>query len=281
MRWFGSVVSLLKQTFKEWNEDNVPRLGAALAFYAIFSIAPMLVLTLELAGSLFGEKAVRGELEGTMRGLLGPAAARAVQSLVQDAAEGSNFTLVGVLMLILGASGVLAQFRETMNIVWKVTPKREGLMKFLFNRSIAVVLVPCFALLLIVLGGASTVISSMEGNPDASGGALLWWLVDLLTSFIVLGVAFSLVLRYTPSVRLTWSDVLAGGSLTSFLFVIGKSVLSYYLAQGATASAFGAAGSLVILLVWIYYTAQIVFFGAEFTQVYAKTRGSHAPDGNR
>ncbi|HUF18928.1 MAG TPA: YihY/virulence factor BrkB family protein [Thermoanaerobaculia bacterium] len=281
MQWFRSARSLLKQTFKEWNDDDVPRLGAALAFYAVFSIAPMLVLTLELAGWLFGEKAVSGELERTMRDLLGPAAAGAVQSIVREAGEGNDFTLIGAFMLIFGASAVLAQFRETMNIIWNVTPRREGFMKFIVNRSIAVVLVPCFVLLLIFMGGATTAISVMGSSLDVFGGALVWRLVDLLTSFVVLTFAFSLILKYTPSVNLTWKDVLAGGSLTSFLFVAGKSVLSYYLARGSTASAYGAAGSLVILLIWIFYSAQIVFFGSEFTQVYARSRGSHAPGTNQ
>ncbi len=273
MQWVRSTFALFKQTFQEWNADGVPRLGAALAFYAVFSIAPMLILTLELAGEVFGPKAVRGELEGTISGLLGPAAASAIESLVQEAAEGNDFTIIGILMLIFGASAVLAQFRETMNIVWNVTPKREGVLKFIVNRAIALVLVPCFVLLLILLAGASTFVSAMGSTTTVPGGALVWWIVDFTASFAVLSLAFSIVFRYTPSVRLAWKDVLVGGALTSFLFVAGKSILSYYLARGSTASAYGAAGSVVILLIWIYYTAQIFFFGAEFTQVWVKSRG--------
>lgn len=272
MQRLRELFALFRQTFDEWNADNVPRLGAALAFYAVFSLAPLLLLTIELAGWLFGPQAVRGELEGSLAGLLGPAAARAIQSILVEASGERDFTLLGVLMLIVGASGVLAQFRETMNIVWNVTPGREGVMRFLVNRGIAVVIVPVCAILFILLAAATTTISALGSKLDLHGGEFLWQIVDLAGSFLILTGVFGLILRFAPSVSVPWRTVLAGAALTAFLFVAGKSALSYYIASGSTASAYGAAGSLVVILLWIFYSAQILFFGAEFTQVLARRR---------
>lgn len=272
MRRLKNIVDLFRQTFDEWTTDNVPRLGAALAFYAVFSIAPLLILTIELAGWLFGPQAVRGELEASLAGLVGPAAAAAVQSIVVEASGENDLTLLGALMLVIGASGVLAQFRETMNIVWNVTPVREGVMRFLVNRGLAVIIVPFCAILFILLAAATAVISTLGSRLDHQGGAVLWQALDLVGSFAILTVVFTLILRIAPAVSVPWRTVAAGGALTAFLFVAGKSALSFYIASGSTASAYGAAGSLVVILLWIFYSAQIVFFGAEFTQVLCRRR---------
>jgi len=272
--------NLFKQAFAEFGQDKVPRLGAALAYYTIFSIAPLLLIAIAIAGFVLGREAVQGELFGQLRGVLGSSAAGAVQEMVKNAAKpktGIIATITGVLTLILGASGVFGQLKDALNTIWDVEPKQtSGVMGFIKERFLSVAMVFGVAFLLLVSLILDTVLATMGkfAQSHLPGGEALWQVVQIAFSFCVVTVLFALIFRFLPDLKIQWHDVWLGAALTSLLFVLGKFALGLYLGKAAVGSSFGAAGSLVVLLLWVYYSAQILLFGAEFTQVYARSTGS-------
>jgi membrane protein len=273
-------VDIFKQTFTEFGQDKVPRLGAALAYYTIFSIAPLLLIAIAIAGIVLGREAVQGELFGQLRGVLGPTAAEAVQEMVKNAAKpktGMIATIAGVFTLILGASGVFGQLKDALNTIWDVKPKKAGgIMGFIKERFLSVAMVFGVAFLLLVSLILDTVLATMGkfAQNHLPGGEALWQVLQMALSFSVVTVLFAMIFRILPDLKIAWHDVWFGAALTSLMFVLGKFALGYYLGKAAVGSSFGAAGSLVVLLLWVYYSAQILLFGAEFTQVYARTLGS-------
>jgi len=275
-RYFG----LFKQTFTEFGQDKVPRLGAALAYYTIFSIAPLLLIAIAIAGAVLGREAVQGELFAQLRGVLGKTAAEAVQEMVKNAAKpktGAIATVAGVITLILGASGVFGQLKDALNTIWDVKPKKtSGVMGFIKERFLSIAMVFGVAFLLLVSLILDTVLATMGkfAQNHLPGGEALWQIVQIAFSFCVVTVLFAMIFRFLPDLKIQWHDVWFGAALTSLLFVIGKFALGIYLGKAAVGSSFGAAGSLVVLLLWVYYSAQILLFGAEFTQVYARSTGS-------
>jgi membrane protein len=273
-------LNLFKQTWTEFGEDKVPRLGAALAYYTIFSIAPLLLISIAIAGMVLGKEAVQGELFGQLRGVLGSNAADAVQEMVKNAAKpktGVIATIAGVITLILGASGVFGQLKDALNTIWDVPPKKAaGAMGFIKERFLSVAMVFGIAFLLLVSLILDTVLATMGkfAQSHLPGGEALWQVVQLAFSFCVVTVLFAMIFRILPDLKIEWRDVWLGATVTSLLFVIGKFALGIYLGKAAVGSTFGAAGSLVVLLLWVYYSAQILLFGAEFTQVYTRSHGS-------
>jgi membrane protein len=274
--------NLFKQAFTEFGEDKAQRLGAALAYYTIFSLAPLLLIAISIAGLIFGREAAQGQIFGQLRGVLGPQAAQAVQEMVKGAAKpksGTIATVIGIVTLLFGAAGVFGQLKDALNTIWNVEPKKSGdFMKMLKDRflSFAMVLGTGFLLLVsLVLDSAVAAAGHFVGN-RLPGGEALWQVVQLVVSLAVVTLLFALIFRFLPDVHPTWRDVWFGAVFTAVLFVLGKFGLGLYFGKSAVGSSYGAAGSLVVLLVWIYYSAQILFFGAEFTQVYARTHGSMA-----
>jgi membrane protein len=271
---------LFKQTFSEFGSDKVPRLGAALAYYTIFSIAPLLLIAISVAGIVFGREAVQGELFVQLRGVLGPTAAEAVQEMVKNASKpksGAVGTVIGLLTLILGASGVFGQLKDALNTIWDVKPKpASGVTGFLKERflSVAMVFGIAFLLLVSLIIDAAVATVGKFAQTRLPGGEALWQIVQLAFSFCVVTVLFAMIFRFLPDLRIEWRDVWLGATFTSLLFIVGKFALGLYLGKAAVGSSFGAAGSLVVLLLWVYYSAQILLFGAEFTQVYARSHGS-------
>ncbi len=283
----GKVWGLLKQTWQEFNEDKVPRLGAALAYYTLFSLAPLLVIAIAIAGLVFGDEAARGQIVGTIGGLVGQQGAEAIQSMIQNASKPSTgilATIIGFVTLFLGASGVFGELQQTLNTIWEVTPKpTKGIMGMLKTRifSFTLVLGTGFLLLvsLVISAGLAALGKYMSGL--VPGLDFLWQIVNFVVSFGVTTLLFALIYKIVPDAEIEWRDVWVGAAFTALLFSVGRFAIGFYLARSATASAYGAAGSLVILLLWLYYSAQIMFFGAEFTQVYANKYGSRlqpAPD---
>lgn len=260
--------------------DNAPRLGAALAYYTVFSIAPLILITITLAGALFGEEAARGQVFLHMRQLIGDTGAEVVNEMVQDAARadtGAIAATLGIAALLFGASGVFGQLRAALNTIFKVQPKDTPiLMGFLRERflSVASVIVIGFLLLvaLIVDTGISAAGDYMEHR--LHGGESPWHVVELIISTAMITVLFALVFRYMPDVRIPWRDVWFGAIVTAILFSIGKFALALYLGKKATESTHSAAGALIVLLLWVYYSAQILFLGAELTQAYSRQVGS-------
>jgi membrane protein len=273
-------LGIFKQTISEFSGDKVPRLGAALAYYTIFSLAPLLLIVIAIAGIVFGHDAAQGKIFDQLRVALGPTTAAGMQEMVKNAAKpksGTVATIIGVITLILGASGVFGELKDALNTIWDVKPKEGGgILQMIKDRFLSFAMVFGVGFLLLVSLVIDTAIGAMgkyAGN-HLPGGEALWHIVELAFSFIVVTVLMAGIFRLLPDLKIEWRDVWLGAALTSILFVLGKFALGIYFAKSAVGSSFGAAGSLVLVLLWVYYSAQILLFGAEFTQVYARAHGS-------
>jgi len=271
---------LIKATFREWSEDNAPRLGAALSYYTVFSLAPLLVLVIAVAAFFLGEEAAEGQIVEQLRGLLGTETASVVQTMLRSANRsdgGAIATAIGIATLLIGASGVMVELQAALDTVWKVIPKPDQPVKRLVRtRLIALGLVLSMGFLLLVSLVLSSVLSWLAGW---LGGVLPAWIalgfvLDYGLSIGVITLFFALIFKVLPDAKVSWRDVWIGALVTSLLFHVGKFAIGLYLGQASVASAFGAAGSLAVLLVWVYYSAQIVLLGAEFTRAYANQFGS-------
>ncbi|MDX2140593.1 MAG: YihY/virulence factor BrkB family protein [Chloroflexota bacterium] len=272
---------MLKQTFTEWNEDKVPRLAAALSYYIAFSLAPLLVLTIAVVGFILREQMVREEVLELVTGTVGAQAGELVGELIDNLrqpASGILSTVLGIAALLFGAIGVFEQLKDALNTVWGVPAKEapSGVRGFIFGKLISFSMVLVIGLLLLVSLVISTLLNAFNSYTESlfPGAPALLQIVNTLVSFGLVVVLFALVYRILPDIKLEWRDVWIGAAITALLFTIGKFALSFYLGNTGTASLYGAAGSFVLILLWIYYSAQIILFGAEFTQVYARRYGS-------
>ncbi|MBC7924718.1 MAG: YihY/virulence factor BrkB family protein [Bryobacteraceae bacterium] len=279
---FGQTKSLLVHTWQDWNQDQAPRLGAALSFYTMLSIAPLLILLIAIAGLVFGEEAARGQLFGQIRSLVGDEGAGAIQEMVQNASKpgsGVFASLVGFVTLLVGASTVATELQYALNQIWTHKPIDDpgGITSMVKQKGLALAVVLGAGFLLVtslavssVIAVAGTWFSGFLPLPE-----LALQVLNLLLSIAVITGVFAVLFRYLPdAVRPSWRDVLPGALFTSVLFSIGKTLIGLYLGKASVGSTYGAAGSLVIVLIWVYYSAQILFFGAEFTQVYAREYGT-------
>jgi len=283
----GEAWPVLKQTVSEWVDDKAPQLGAALAFYSILSLAPLLVIVITIAGAVFGADAAQSEIVAQMERLVGRDGAEAVEEMIAHAQQpetGVTASVVGVVTLLLGASGVFGQLQDTLNTIWNVKPKPgRGIGGFLRDRflSFAMVLGTGFLLLVSLVLSATLASLGKFLSGLLPGAETLWLIVNEIVSFAVIAVLFGLIFKLVPDVKTSWKDIWVGAALTALLFTVGKFVLGLYLGRQSVGSAYGAAGSFVVLVIWIYYSAQILFFGAELTQVYAQRYGSRiVPDEN-
>jgi membrane protein len=278
---------LVSQTVSGWIDDKVPQLGAALAFYTALSIAPLLVISLGVAALVFGEEAARGQVLVQMRSLVGDQGAQAIQEMIANAnkpTEGVIATGISVVILLAGASGVFGQLQQSLNAIWKVQPKPgRGIMGMIRDRFLSVAMVFGIAFLLLVsliLDAAITSLTSLMGGLPKS----VPWIGEafhLSVSLVVITLLFAMIFKYLPDVKIRWRDVWLGAIITAALFTIGKFAIGLYLGHSSMASSYGVAGSFVVLLVWVYYSAQILFFGVEFTKAYANRYGGRiAPSEN-
>jgi membrane protein len=269
---------LLKRTYAKWNEDHAPGLGAALAYYTVFSLAPLLMIVIAIAGLVFGQEAAQGQIIGQIQGLVGEESAKAIQSMIEEArkpAAGILATVIATVMLLVGATGVFAQLQESLNIIWQVPEKSgEGLWKMLKDRfiSLMAVLGAGFLLLisLVISAGLSAVGATLAHV--LPGPEFVLQILNFLVSFAVVTLLFAMMYKLLPDKPVRWGDVWIGASITSLLFTIGKFFIGLYLGKSDVGVAYGAAGSLVVILIWVYYASQIFLFGAEFTAVYAESR---------
>jgi membrane protein len=277
------IFSLLKETGSQWSGDNAFRLSAALSYYTVFSLPPLLLIVIAIAGAVFGEAAARGQLVDQLEGVMGQQGASMVQTMISQASKPGSGTIamvVGFMTLLLGASGVFAELQRSLNEIWKVRVKPGAGMKYtILSRvfSFSMILVIGFLLLVsLVVSAAVSAFGDML-NDLWTGPPVLHYLlqaVNLLVSFGATTLLFALLFKVLPDAKITWKDVWLGAAATALLFTIGKYLIGLYLATSSTTSAYGAAGSLVFLLAWIYYSSLTLFFGAEFTQVYANRYGS-------
>jgi membrane protein len=269
------LLDLLKDTLFEYMEHNAFQLAAALAYYALFSLAPLLLIAISIVGLVFGPEAARAGVMEEVRGLLGDAGARGVDQMlegVSDANANAAAGLVGVALLLFGASGVFGQLKSALNTIWEATPQAGGVvLGFVKDRllSFAMVLAIGFLLLvsLLVSAALSAISAYMTGLLPGSEG--MWQGLNLIVSAAVITLLFALIYKFIPDTEIHWRDVWIGALISALLFSVGKSLIGLYLGRGAVASAYGAAGSLVVVLVWIYYSSLLVLLGAEFSHVQA------------
>ncbi|HEY6555266.1 MAG TPA: YihY/virulence factor BrkB family protein [Vicinamibacteria bacterium] len=278
----GAAWALLARAWAGWNHDNAPRLGAALAYYTLFSLAPLLIIVIAIAGLVFGQEAAQGHIVSEMRGLLGEAGATALEDVVEHSRKaqgGLLATALATLTLFLGASGALVELKGALNQVWDVdaSHRRTGIRGLILDRltSFAMVLVVGFLLLVSLLASATLA---------ASGGVLARYLPHIgalaqaasgLSSFAMTTALFALMFKFLPDRPIPWKDVWAGAAVTSLLFSVGRQVIGLYLGRSSLGSIYGAAGSIVVLVVWVYYAAQIFLFGAELTQAWSGRPRAH------
>ena len=275
-----SGFGLIKESFKEWKEDGALDLGASLAYYTIFSLAPMLLIVTGIAGMVWGREAVQGQLVGQMQGLVGQQGAQAIQTMIANAGKhgsGVLATIIGTVTILFGATGVFVQLQNALNRIWDVEPKPGGgVWGFVRNRLLSFGMILGIGFLLLVSLVVSAAMASIDQWADTLGGVghVLARILSFAVSFGVITFLFAMIYKFLPDVKIQWRDVWIGAVVTALLFTVGKFLIGLYLAKSTVASTYGAAGSLVILLLWTYYSAQIVFLGAEFTQVYASRYGS-------
>jgi membrane protein len=279
-----SLWNVTLQAARDWWEDNCLRLAASLAYYTALSLAPLILLLVGVLGVVLDRQQVASQLESQLEGLMGPAGRELVTSILTTTSPegGTLATVVGLVTLFIGATAVFGELQTTMNLIWEVRPAPTegvwaGIWAWLRERVFSLAIVFALAFLLLV----SLVVSAAL----AGAAALLWGpeqtflsrLLELAVSLAVLTLGFALLFKYVPDAEVRWRDVWLGGFATAVLFTLGKTAIGYYLGQASVGSAYGAAGSMVVLLVWVYYSALIVFFGAEFTQAWATRQGGVAP----
>jgi membrane protein len=275
-----TIVQLFQSAGRAWWDDDALRLGASLAYYTLFAIAPILLVATAIAGMVFGAEAVRGEIVGQLDHLIGREGARAVQSLLEGASQrrtGILATLIGSVTFVVAATGAFLELQGALNTIWRVKPKPGGHLKaFFMDRPRSFGLVVAIGFLLMVSLAVTAALAALNSwlSQYAPDVPLLWSGVSTAVSLLVTTGLFALLFRFLPDVRLHWRDVMTGALATAVLFTIGQLLIGVYLGQSSMASTYGAAGSVMILLLWVYYSCQILLFGAEFTRMYAQRLGT-------
>ncbi|MEP7288374.1 MAG: YihY/virulence factor BrkB family protein [Chloroflexota bacterium] len=283
------MLDLVKKTFSQWNEDKAPQLAAALSFYALFSMAPLLIVAIAVVGLAFGQQAAQNQIVGQIRGMVGEESAVFIQSMIQNANKpgaGILATVIGVITLLLGAAGAFNQLKMSLNQIWNVEAAPspggiKGILKSIQQQFISFTMVLGTGFLLLVSLVLSAVLSALGTflGERVAVTASLWELVNFVVSVGIITLLFAAIYKVLPDAKIAWRDVWIGALITSLLFTFGKFLIGLYLSKTGAASSYGAAGALVVILLWIYYSSQILFLGAEFTQVYANSHGSHpAPE---
>ena len=273
--------ALAKQAASSWVDDYAPSMGAALSYYSVFSLAPLLVIVISIAGLVFGEEAARGEVFAQLSGLMGTDAAAAVEELLNAAAKpttGITSAVIGLVVLLIGATTVFGELQDALDRIWRA-PVREGstgLWGLLRSRFLSFGMILGIAFLLMVSLVMSAAVSALGKwwAPAFGGWELLAQAINAVVGFAFTTVVFAMIYKIMPRVHVRWHDVWLGAAITAVLFTVGRMLIGLYIGKTALASGFGAAGSLAVIFVWVYYSAQIFLMGAEFTWVYARTFGS-------
>lgn len=276
----NQFLQMAKEAFTLWGRSRSATMGAALAYYTLFSIPPLLMIALAAATLIFGQEAATGQLATELEKVVGKNVAQAMQGMVQKDQQtggGPLAMVIGVVVLLFAASGVFGELQTSLNTIWQVQPKPgRGIMGIVKDRflSFTLVLGTCFLLLVsLVISTVLSVVSAWWTPESVPGGAYLWQGINALVSFGVITALFAFIFRFLPDAQIRWKDVWIGAAVTAVLFLAGKQILGLYLAQKGVTSSYGAAGSLVLVLIWVYYTSQIFLFGAAFTRVYAVRHG--------
>jgi membrane protein len=277
-----AIGNVLKETAQRWWRDEIPRMGAALSFYTMLSLAPLLVVVTAVAGLVFDREAVQGGLVEQIRALAGRQAAEVIRTLMANASENARTgvfaTAVGVVLLLVGATGVFAELQDVLNTIWGAKQRSSaGLWGVIRDRFLSFLMVLGVGFLLVVSLVVSTALAALGKFGSGLGPVLtpLLHVLHLLVSIGLISLLFALMFRFLPDVEIAWGDVWVGAVVTAVLFSVGRFLIGLYLGSSSMGSAYGAAGSFAVFFVWVYYSAQIFYFGAEFTQVYTNRLGSH------
>lgn len=279
---FKTYGSILKTAAIKWDADNVPRMGAALAYYTLFALAPLLVVVIGVAGLAFGAEAARGQVVEQIDGLIGHNGAEAIQSLLIAARKPEQSILasiLGLITLFLGATSAFSALQGALNTIWNVKGPQDHVIRgYLRGRLLSFGMVVGIGFLLLVSLALSAALAALGDfmHSRLPGGEILWQAINIVLSFGFATLLFAMIFKILPDVHLAWRDVWAGATITSFFFAIGKLLIGLYLGNTAIGSSYGAAGSIVIVMLWVYYSSQVVLFGAEVTQAYVQRFGSQA-----
>jgi membrane protein len=277
---FKLIWKALKDSFKGFSDDKVTKLSASLAYYTVFSLGPLLILVIYLCSVFLGKEAVEGQVVQQLQGFIGAGAAKQIQTIIQNAAiDGSGFaSTVGIVTLLIGATTVFAEMQDSMNSIWGIKAKpKSGIMKLVMSRVLSFGMIASLGFLLLVSLAVSTVVESIGNKlknvfPDV--GVFIIYAVNLALTLVVITTLFAVIFKVLPDVKLKWRHAVPGAIATALLFLIGKFAISFYISKSDVGSSYGAAGSMIVLILWIYYSSIILYFGAEFTQAYAAAKGT-------
>ena len=274
------IWEVLKNSFKGFSDDNVTKLSASLAYYTVFSLGPLLIVIIFLCSIFFGREAVEGSIYGQMRSFVGPDAAEQLQQIIKNAAISGKNTLaaiIGLITLLIGATTVFADIQESINTIWglKVKPS-AGWFKLVKNRLLSFGVIGSLGFLLLVSLGVTALVEGLNNRlkaqfPDVT--VVLFYIINLVITFAVVTSLFAVIFRVLPDAKIKWKDVIAGSIVTALLFMLGKFAISFYISKSNIGGTYGTAGALVILLIWVYYSSIILYFGAEFTKAWALKYG--------
>lgn len=277
---FKGLWEVLKDCFKGFSDDKVTKLSASLAYYTVFSLAPMLIVIVSLCSIFFGREAVEGTIYGQIKSFVGSDAALQLQEIIKNAAVGGKgkiAAIIGVITLLIGATTVFAEIQDSINSIWglKIKPK-AGWFKLVKTRLLSFGVIGSLGFLLLVSLGVTAVVEAISNRlkshfPDVT--IVVFYIINLAITFSVVTALFGVIFKVLPDAKVKWKDVLAGAIATAILFMLGKFAISFYITKSNVGSTFGTAGSLVVLLIWIYYSSIILYFGAEFTKAYAMKYG--------
>ncbi len=275
-----NIYTYLKQVFTEFAEDNILKYSASLAYYTVFSLAPVLIVIISICGVLFGKEAIQGHIYGQIKGLVGNDAAVQIQETIKNIhLTGHNIfaTIISIIVLLIGATGIFGEVQDSLNKIWGLKIKtKKTWWKLIINRLLSFSLILCIGFVMMVsllLNALVSAFGTFLARYFSEFSVILVQLTDNVLTFIVTTFLFSLMFKVLPDAKIKWKDVLIGGLITSVFFTLGKLTIGYYLGSSNIASVYGAAGSIMIIMVWVYYSSIILYLGAEFTKVYAKLHG--------
>lgn len=280
MKWLRKYLRLLKDAFSAFMQDNCIKLSAALSYYTIFSIGPLLVIVISLLGIFFGQDAARGRLFGQIRNLVGNEAAIQIQDIIKNIQHAHNSfigTVIGTIILILGATGIFTEIQDSINFIWSLRAKpKRGLLKLLLNRLLSFSLIVSLGFLLLVSLVISTLMDLLNDRLThiiSAPTVYIFYVLNHVAVFAIITVLFGIIFKVLPDGKIKWKDACVGAAFTAVLFLIGKAGIGYYIGSSKLGATYGAAASIIIILTWVYYTSIILYFGAEFTKIFALEYG--------
>ena len=274
--------SVLKKAFAGFVEHNATRMSASLSYYTLFSLAPMLLTIIALTSIFVGQDAVEGQVYGQIKGLLGSDAAKQIQDIIkntQQSGQSGWAAVVGSVTLLIGATGTFAEMQDAINLIWGLKPKpRNGIVSYLITRLLSFSLIVSLGFLLLVSLGVNALLNAFSERAEAlfsEATFYIFWGLNIFVVWSVIALLFAIIFKVLPDGKIGWKEALIGAGFTSLLFMLGKYGIGLYLGQSSVGSAYGAAGSVVLILLWVYYSALILYFGAEFTKAYTELTGKH------